>query len=121
VAARRRRFVDLSAPIDSSPPDLPDPAAHGHRDRQDHAQGAAAIEALLKVPARLLRDGEVGPSRASRNFGTHNSTHVDAPWHYNSTVGRRARAPTIDELAARLGFFAPGGRARHDAQRPKRP
>jgi kynurenine formamidase len=39
-------------------------------------------------------------------FGTHNSTHVDAPWHYNSTVAGE-RAQTIDELPLDW-FFGPG-------------
>ena len=39
-------------------------------------------------------------------LGTHNSTHVDAPWHYNSTIDG-ARAEAIDELPLEW-FFAPG-------------
>jgi kynurenine formamidase len=39
-------------------------------------------------------------------FGTHNSTHVDAPWHYNSTI-RGERAQTIDELPLEW-FFSDG-------------
>ena len=41
-----------------------------------------------------------------RRFGTHNSTHVDAPWHYNSTIEGKP-AQTIDELPLEW-FFAPG-------------
>jgi len=103
--ASARRFVDLSVPIDTSPPDLPAPL-RTDLERQDHAQGAAAIEALLRVPARLLRDGEGWATETFTNFGTHNSTHVDAPWHYNSTIGGE-RAQTIDELPLEW-FFAPG-------------
>src|SRR5204863_2844496 len=72
----------------------------------DHARGAQDIEALLGVPARLLRDGEGWAVETLNNFGTHNSTHVDAPWHYNSTVGGQ-RAQTIDELPLEW-FFGPG-------------
>ena len=39
-------------------------------------------------------------------FGTHNSTHVDAPWHYNSTIAGEP-AQTIDELPLEW-FHAPG-------------
>jgi kynurenine formamidase len=39
-------------------------------------------------------------------LGTHNATHVDAPWHYNSTIDGR-RAETIDELPLDW-FFGPG-------------
>ncbi|MFN8129999.1 MAG: cyclase family protein [Solirubrobacteraceae bacterium] len=98
-------IVDLSAPITPSSPDLPDLlrteiAFHGH------AEGAAQIEAMFGVPSRLLRDGEGWAVEEFRRFGTHNSTHVDAPWHYNSTIGG-APAPTIDELPLDW-FVAPG-------------
>ena len=55
------------------------------------------IEALLGVPAGLLRDGEGWAVETFTRFGTHNSTHVDAPWHYNSRIGGEP-AETIDEL-----------------------
>ncbi len=57
------------------------------------------------MPRALLRDGE-GWTRETLTLGTHNATHVDAPWHYNSTIGGR-RADTIDELPLEW-FFAPG-------------
>lgn len=99
------RFVDLSAPIGPSPPDLPEPLRTDIA-YEDHAAGAAQIEAMLGVPARLLRDGEGWATETFLRFGTHNSTHVDAPWHYNSTIGGR-RARTIDELPLEW-FHAPG-------------
>jgi kynurenine formamidase len=39
-------------------------------------------------------------------LGTHNSTHVDAPYHYNSRIGGEPAA-TIDELPLER-FFGPG-------------
>jgi kynurenine formamidase len=99
------RLVDLSAPIRSSPPELPPPLRTDIEFR-DHAQGAAEIEQLLGVPQRLLRDGEGWAVETFTRFGTHNSTHVDAPWHYNATIGGE-RAQTIDELPLEW-FFAPG-------------
>jgi kynurenine formamidase len=99
------RFVDLSAPIQASPPDLPEPL-RTDLVYEDHAQGAAQIEGLLGVPARLLRDGEGWATETFTRFGTHNSTHVDAPWHYNSTIGGR-RGATIDELPLEW-FHGPG-------------
>jgi len=95
------RLVDLSAPIE--------PAGSGFLrtevERVSHAGGAAEIEALFGVPGRLLRDGE-GWTRETLTLGTHNATHVDAPWHYNSTVAG-TRAETIDELPLDW-FLAPG-------------
>jgi kynurenine formamidase len=89
-------LVELSAPIAPSPPDTPEPL-RTEIAFQDHAAGAAQVEGLLGVPRRLLRDGEGWATEEFTRLGTHNSTHVDAPWHYNSTVGGE-RAQTIDEL-----------------------
>jgi kynurenine formamidase len=99
------RFVDLSAPIAGSPPETPEPL-RTDIDFQDHAAGAAQIEALLGVPKRLLRDEEGWSTETFTRFGTHNSTHVDAPWHYNSTIAGE-RAQTIDELPLDW-FFSDG-------------
>jgi kynurenine formamidase len=99
------RIIDLSAPIEQSPPELPD-ALRTDITYSDHASGAAAVQALLGVPAELLRNGEGWATEEFTRFGTHNSTHVDAPWHYNSTI-RGERAQTIDELPLEW-FFAPG-------------
>jgi kynurenine formamidase len=98
-------FVDLSAPIAQAPAELPD-ALRTDIEYRDHAQGAQDIEAMLGVPARLLRDREGWAVETLNNFGTHNSTHVDAPWHYNSAVAGE-RAQTIDELPLEW-FFGPG-------------
>jgi kynurenine formamidase len=97
-------IVDLSAPIVVSPPSAP-PFQRNDIEYFDHAAGAAEIEALYGVPARLLRDGE-GWTREVVSLGTHNSTHVDAPYHYNSRIAGRPAA-TIDELPLER-FFGPG-------------
>jgi kynurenine formamidase len=60
---------------------------------------------MFGLPARLLRDGE-GWTREVITLGTHNSTHVDAPYHYNSHIAG-APAATIDELPLER-FFGPG-------------
>jgi kynurenine formamidase len=98
------RIIDLSAPIELSPPGTPD-FQRNSVEYLDHAAGAAEIEALYGVPSRLLRDGE-GWSREMVSLGTHNSTHVDAPYHYNSRIQGRPAA-TIDELPVEW-FFGPG-------------
>jgi kynurenine formamidase len=99
------RFVDLSAPIVQSPADTPQPL-RTDIEFVDHAAGAQQIEALVGVPSRLLRDGEGWAIETFTRFGTHNSTHIDAPWHYNSRI-RGERAQTIDELPLDW-FFGPG-------------
>ncbi|MEA2331920.1 MAG: hypothetical protein QOH58_2058 [Thermoleophilaceae bacterium] len=93
------RLVDLTAPIAQSPPETPD-GLRTDIEFHGHDEGASQIEALLGVPQRLLRDGEGWATETFTHFGTHSSTHVDAPWHYNSTVGG-APAETIDQLPLR--------------------
>jgi kynurenine formamidase len=100
-----RRILDLSAPIVSSPPETPE-ALRTEVELRDHARGAADIEALLGVPPELLRDGEGWAVEEFTRLGTHNTTHVDAPWHYNSTI-RGEPAQTIDQLPLEW-FFGPG-------------
>lgn len=99
------RIVDLSATIEPSPSGLPE-LLRTDIEYQDHAGGAKAIEAMFGVSSDLLRDGEGWATETFTRFGTHNSTHVDAPWHYNSKV-QGAPAQTIDELPLEW-FFGPG-------------
>jgi kynurenine formamidase len=75
-------------------------------DYADHAAGAAAIQSMFGVASELLRDGEGWAVETFLRFGTHNSTHVDAPYHYNSVVEGRP-AQTIDQLPLDW-FFRPG-------------
>jgi kynurenine formamidase len=99
------RIVDLSSPI---APGKPDAARFLKTEIEyvDHKAGAREIEAQFGVPPRLLRDGEGWSRETMTYFGTHNSTHVDAPYHYNSTIDGE-RAQTIDELPLEL-FYGPG-------------
>ena len=99
------RFVDLSAPIKASPAELPE-ILRTDIAFEDHAAGARTIEGMLGVGPELLRDGEGWAVETFLRFGTHNSTHVDAPWHYNSAIDGE-RAATIDELPLEW-FHAPG-------------
>jgi len=103
-AAGRTRIVDLSHAIAPTPQSLPD-FLRVQVTYMDHAAGAADMERAFGVPARLMREGE-GPAAEYLWLGTHSATHVDAPWHYNSTVAG-ARAQTIDELPLEW-FLAPG-------------
>jgi kynurenine formamidase len=98
-------LVDLSTPIENSPPELPE-FLRTEIEYSDHDQGAAQIEQMFGVPKRLLRDEEGWAVEEVRRLGTHNSTHVDAPWHYNSRI-RGKRAETIDELPLEW-FFGRG-------------
>lgn len=99
-----RRIIDLSAPIESSPPGTPE-FQRNTIEYFDHAAGANEVTALFGLPSRLLRNGE-GWTRETVTLGTHNSTHVDAPYHYNSVIQGRPAA-TIDELPLEW-FIGPG-------------
>jgi kynurenine formamidase len=98
-------IVDLSAPIENSSQELPEPF-RTEIEFSGHAAGAQMCEQMLGVTPDLLRDGEAWATEEIRRLGTHNSTHVDAPWHYNSRI-RGERAQTIDELPLEW-FLAPG-------------
>jgi kynurenine formamidase len=98
-------LIDLSAPIRPDPPETPEPL-RTEIEYAGHAVGAAQIETVFGVGPELLRDGEGWSNETFLRFGTHSSTHVDAPWHYNSTIGGK-RAQTIDELPLDW-FYAPG-------------
>jgi kynurenine formamidase len=98
-------LVDLSAPIAPSAADVPEPL-RTEIERVDHVAGAAQIAQMFGVTRDLLRDGEGWATESFARFGTHNSTHVDAPFHYNSTIDGRP-AQTIDELPLDW-FLRPG-------------
>ncbi len=99
------RIIDLSSTISPSPEGTPE-FLKTEIVYHDHAEGAAQVKALLQLPANLLRDGEGWATETITKLGTHDSTHVDAPWHYNSTIDGK-RAQTIDELPLEW-FFGDG-------------
>jgi kynurenine formamidase len=98
------RFIDLSAPIQTSIDGVA-PRQRTEIAFETHAEGAAAIQGLFGIGPELLRDGE-GWATERLILGTHNSTHVDAPFHYNSRIAGEP-AETIDQLPLER-FFAPG-------------
>jgi kynurenine formamidase len=99
------RIVDLSSPIEPSAPGVPE-FARIEIEYTDHKQGAAGAESVFGIPRRLLRDEECVAAETFTYFSTHGATHVDAPYHYNSTIQGKP-AQTIDELPLDL-FIGPG-------------
>jgi kynurenine formamidase len=99
------RMIDLSTLIAPSPEDTP-PFERTDIAYSPHAGGAAQAQAILKVPSTVFRHEEGWATEEFTKFGTHNSTHIDAPWHYNSEIGGQ-RAQTIDELPLEW-FFSDG-------------
>ena len=65
-------------------------------DYQDHQKGAERIKAMFGLSPELLKDAE-GWAVEEVHLPTHSSTHIDAPWHYNSRIQGKP-AQTIDEL-----------------------
>jgi kynurenine formamidase len=99
------RFVDLSTRIQHSPNETPE-FLRTEIAYADHQAGAEHIHQLFGLGPEHLRDGEGWAVEEFHRFGTHNSTHVDAPWHYNSTIQGKP-AQTIDELPLKW-FFSRG-------------
>jgi kynurenine formamidase len=98
------KFIDLSAMIAPSPEGTP-PYLRTDIVYNSHAAGAAQAQAIIKVPPSVFRNGEGWATETITNLGTHDSTHIDAPWHYNSEIqGQRAQA--IDELPLEWFFSA---------------
>lgn len=98
------RIVDLSHTIETLPEDLPS-FMRVEVTYTDHAAGAVEMQNGFGIPPRLLRNEE-GPAGERLSIGTHAGTHLDAPWHYNSTIQGKP-SPTIDELPLEW-FLGPG-------------
>lgn len=90
-------FLDLSVPlragIASDPPGyLPE------IDYVDHRRSAPDVVAFFPgMEVGDLPDGE-GWAIERIRLTTHNGTHLDAPWHFASTMNGGERAITIDEV-----------------------
>ncbi len=97
------RIIDLSTTIENI---AVSPVDQVVVEYQVHTAGAGAIEAMMGVPRTLLRDGEGWAVETIRQLSTHGSTHVDAPYHYNSRIQGKP-AQTIDQLPLEW-FFGDG-------------
>ena len=90
------RIIDLATTIAPSPEGTPE-FLKIEIEYNDHAVGASQGEAILNVPPELWRNNEGWATETITRLGTHDSTHVDAPWHYNSQI-QGQKSQTIDEL-----------------------
>ena len=93
-----RRFVDLSVPLEAGIASDP-PMTLPKIDYRDHQSTAEQMTELLSRPDRraTCRAARAGRWR-QLNVSTHNGTHLDAPYHYHSTMNNGERAITIDEV-----------------------
>lgn len=92
-----RKIVDLSVPLSNDIPADP-PGMRPQIEYSGHIEGAAELVGLFPgLRAQDLPDGE-GPAIERLVLTTHNGTHLDAPWHFHSTMDGGKRAVTIDEV-----------------------
>jgi kynurenine formamidase len=100
------RIVDLSRPLENTVP--ADPPGLGPRiEYSDHKQSLSGMLAMFPgLEASQLPGGEAWAIERLM-VTTHNGTHVDAPWHFASTMNGGERAWTIDEVPLDW-FYRPG-------------
>ena len=104
-----RRFVDLSVPlmnpengVAADPPGMIPQIEY-----LGHAAGAQQVATMFPgLKPENLPDGE-GWALETLKITTHNGTHMDAPWHFASTMDRGKPAMHIDEVPLEW-CFGPG-------------
>lgn len=93
----QKRIIDLSIPLTNDVPADPPPMRPTIQ-YFDHAAGAQEfMEMFPGLKAEQLPDGQ-GAAVEKISLTTHNGTHLDAPWHFHSTMDGGKRAITIDEV-----------------------
>jgi kynurenine formamidase len=91
------RIVDLSIPLRNGRID--DFGGMNPRiEYIDHAAGAAGLLAAFPGLTREQLPGGEGWAVETVTLSTHNGTHLDAPYHFHSTMDGGRRAITIDEV-----------------------
>ena len=91
------KFVDLSRPLENT--DYADPPGLGPKiDYFDHAMTPGQILGFFPGVKQEQLPGGEGWAVERVSLSTHNGTHLDAPWHFASTMDHGRRAITIDEV-----------------------
>ena len=92
-----RKIVDLSVALENDVP--ADPPGFGPKiDYVNHKDSVKDVLAFFPgLKESDLPDGE-GWAIEWMNLQTHTGTHLDAPWHFASTMDGGKRAITIDEV-----------------------
>lgn len=91
------RLIDLARPLENT--DFADPPGLGPKiEYMDHKKTAQDVLSFFPgVSVDRLPGGE-GWAYEKVMISTHNGTHIDAPYHYHSTMDGGERAITIDEV-----------------------
>ena len=92
-----RRIIDISVPLANDIPADP-PIQKVSILYVDHKQSLPSLLGFFPgLKAEDLPDGEAWAIEQV-TLTTHNGTHLDAPWHYHSTMDHGRPAITIDEI-----------------------
>ena len=92
-----RKIIDISIPLEHDV--LADPPGYGPKIKyEDHKQ--TAPEMVKFFPGLSVGDLPNGEGWAIEwiSLATHSGTHLDAPYHFSSTMDHGKRAITIDEV-----------------------
>jgi kynurenine formamidase len=102
------RIIDLSvalkAGIASDPPSMLPKIEY-----QDHKEGAEEFAAMFPGLKPEQLPASEGAAMERITFTTHNGTHLDAPWHFASTMDGGKPAMKIDQVPLEW-FFSSGVR-----------
>jgi kynurenine formamidase len=92
-----RRIVDLSVPLEADIASDP-PIMLPEIDYVDHKQSAEQMAGFFPGLTTEQLPGGEGWAVETLKISTHNGTHLDAPYHFHSTMNNGERAITIDEV-----------------------
>ncbi len=91
------KLIDLARPLENT--DFADPPGLGPKiTYMGHSDTAEQLLDFFPGVSRDQLPGGEGWAVESVTVSTHNGTHLDAPYHFHSTMDGGARAITIDEV-----------------------